>query len=204
MLTEAGRERWGFKLSVVAIAFSLGSLCFTYLQLRTSLWAFRTDERAWVELEPIKPINFRPEDDKFPAMFKYEIYPKNVGKTSARDIELRILPPLFASMDSEHSVEWINFQDKILNKEVPSAADIPVEGPFPKVLGPSTASSVPFVVHAQAPMVNGKMVQFIVGRINYVDAFEVKHWLKFCFFVVDTQGNLRTCTVGNDEDRNVK
>ena len=40
---------------------------------------FRTDERAWIEIEPMRTPGIP---------YHYDLYPKNVGKTAARDIQV--------------------------------------------------------------------------------------------------------------------
>src|SRR5207245_10890094 len=57
--------------------------------LDASIEASRRDQRAWVEIEPIKAIFVSPAADKFGAVFKYQIYPKNIGRTAAYDLILR-------------------------------------------------------------------------------------------------------------------
>jgi hypothetical protein len=50
---------------------------------------FTVDERAWVELEPIKGTLSSPRTAKIGAGFSYPIYIRNVGKNVARDVRLR-------------------------------------------------------------------------------------------------------------------
>jgi hypothetical protein len=59
--------------------------------LRQSTESFRIDERAWIELEPIKPATlFSPATKFIPRnSFMYELYPKNFGKTIARDVAMK-------------------------------------------------------------------------------------------------------------------
>jgi hypothetical protein len=89
--------------------------------------------------------------------------------------------------------------------KVPSASDIPINKPIPKVLAPYTTSPVPFVLNGGEPKIfsgSSEWVSYIVGRIDYCDEFQVSHWLKFCFFVADSKGDLWNCKEGNDEDSN--
>jgi hypothetical protein len=44
-------------------------------------------------------------------------------------------------------------------------------------------------------------VSYLIGRIDYADDFGVKHWIKFCFYVGEANGELWNCHEGNDEDR---
>src|SRR5229473_4738660 len=59
-------------------------------QLIEARKSFKLDERAWIELEPISqrpdPLNF----DKDHASYRYELWLKNVGKTVASDVILRL------------------------------------------------------------------------------------------------------------------
>jgi hypothetical protein len=50
---------------------------------------FRVDERAWVEIEPIKPVLLTASGPDTGAVFTCDIYPKNFGKTVATDISVK-------------------------------------------------------------------------------------------------------------------
>jgi len=168
--------------------------------------SFRTDERAWVEIEPIKPTLFSPRTDKIGAAFKYEIYIRNIGKTVARDIQLRATRQgSQASIVMGDSAEALNWeQDKLLLGKVPTASDIPINNPVPKVLAPNTSSAVPLILNGQEPQYfpTSQWVSYLIGRVDYTDAFGVNHWMKFCFFVANPRGDLWNCKEGNDEDSN--
>jgi hypothetical protein len=169
-------------------------------QLRQSIESFRIDERAWIEIQPIAlPSN--------PAArlgaFRYELYPKNVGKTAATDIKIYVPR---GSMDSsitlgDNAPNISRSQDMLVNGAL---SDIPRVNPISKVLAPNTVATVPFIMDGQAPQYFSKdeWVSYLIGRIDYTDAFNIPHWLKFCFFVVDARGTLWNCKEGNDEDRN--
>jgi hypothetical protein len=85
-----------------------------------------------------------------------------------------------------------SIQDKLLFGKFKNSSDIPMKNPAPKVLPPNTVSTVPFIVSGQEPQVFSKdeWVSYLIGRIDYSDAFGVKHWLKICFFVADDKGTL--------------
>jgi hypothetical protein len=51
---------------------------------------FRTDERAWVEIGRIEIVATYPPESTFGTIFKYGFYPKNDGKTVARDVRINI------------------------------------------------------------------------------------------------------------------
>lgn len=171
--------------------------------------SFRVDERAWVEIEPIKPTFLSPADAKFSAAFICNIYPKNVGKTVARDIVVKA-QDIIAMEDFGSNAEVMrNTQDKMLLgqfKEMGTNKPVVVpSNPIPKVLAPNTVSPVPFRLTCQSPQTfpsGHQTISYMVGRIDYCDQFEVRHWLKFCFYVVNARGEVWACQEGNDEDRN--
>jgi len=104
--------------------------------------------------------------------------------------------------DSAEALKWE--QDKLLLGKVPTASDLPVNNPVPKVLAPNTSSAIPVVLNGQEPQYFPKdeWVSYLIGRVDYTDAFGIDHWMKFCFFVADSRGILWNCKEGNDEDRN--
>lgn len=173
-----------------------------------TLESFHTDERAWVEIEPIKPILLQPRDNKFGAAFKYEIYLKNAGKTAAHDIAVKAESSGSSIELGAKRYEVGQMQDKyLLDKFTESGTGKPIHipnNPVPKVLAPGAIATVPFTLSGQEPQIFPKteMVSYLIGRIDYTDEFRVKHWLKFCFFVVNARGELWNCQEGNDEDRN--
>jgi hypothetical protein len=162
--------------------------------LRQSTESFRIDERAWVELQPITPS----------ATFRYQLYPKNIGKTAATNITINALRggQLGSITMGESAYQISMLQDKM----IPGSAlsDVPRVNPVSKVLAPNTVATVPFIMDGQAPQIFPKdeWVAYLIGRIDYNDAFKVHHWLKFCFFVVNAKGDLWNCREGNDEDNN--
>jgi hypothetical protein len=176
------------------------------IALHQSTDTFRTDERAWVEIEPIQGSLFSPKTKEIGAGFRYPIYLKNVGKTVARNIQFRALRNGSQSSikmgDDAQAISWE--QDKLLLGQVQTAANIPTSNPIPKVLAPQTTLPIPVILSGQEPQVfkNDEWVSYLIGRIDYTDAFGVSHWIKFCFFVVNYRGELWHCKEGNDEDIN--
>jgi hypothetical protein len=166
--------------------------------LAKSIEQFRIDERAWIEIEHIKPILFMPRDNKFGAKFVYELYPKNVGKTVARDIILRAAYPASGFSLGDDAAQIGRAQESLLHEYFGD------NNRMPKVLAPGTNSAVPFRANGQEPIIfnKGAWYSFLIGRIDYTDAFLTKHWMKFCFIVVNSRGELWNCHEGNDEDRN--
>src|SRR5579864_2309906 len=154
---------------------------------------FHTDERAWIELEPVKPILFAPKSNDIPReIFRYELYPRNVGKTPARDVVMRAQVSGAGEIFGNDASMIENWQEKfLLSKFTDSNTGKPINitgVPIPRVLAPNTVAPVPYLLHGQEPQYfrdgNG-FYDYLVGRIDYVDQFNVKHWMKFCFFVVN-------------------
>jgi hypothetical protein len=181
------------------------------MALQRSTESFRIDERAWIELEPIKPAQlFAPATKFIPRnSFIYELYPKNFGKTIARDIMMKTQVSGGSEDFGDSADQMERWQDKfLLNQFTEMGTGKPVvipPSPIPKVLAPGVSTSVPYVVHAASPQYfnNGHaMYDYIVGRVDYTDQFNVPHWIKFCFFVRNPRGELTSCQYGNDEDRN--
>lgn len=177
-----------------------GQLTEIRRQTKQSLESFRLDERAWIEIQPISlPSN----SGASVGAFRYELYPKNVGKTSATNITIYATRGVTLNSitmgDSASNVGRL--QDMLVSGVL---SDIPRVNPISKVLAPNTVSPVPFLMDGQSPQIFPKdeFVSYLIGKINYTDAFNISHWLRFCFFVVDAKGNLWNCKKGNDEDRN--
>jgi hypothetical protein len=177
--------------------------------LQQSTESFRIDERAWIEIDPIKPTLLSRSDATFSTLFTCNIYPKNVGKTVARDIVVKAGDFGGPEEMGGNAEEMRNTQDKLLlDKFKDMGTGNPViipTNPVPKALAPNSMSPVPFRLTCQAPQVfptGHQFIHYMVGRIDYCDQFQIKHWLKFCFYVVNARGEVWACKEGNDEDRN--
>ena len=135
--------------------------------------SFRIDERAWIEIEPITPALLSPQDAKFSATFICNIYPKNVGKTVARDITVKAWDFGEAEEMGSNPEEMRNTQDKLLLdrfKEMGTEKPVIIPAnPVPKVLAPNSVSPVPFRLTCQAPQnfPNGhQFMHYMIGRVD--------------------------------------
>jgi hypothetical protein len=231
--TAHDTKKWykdrSFWVSLAGVIVVAAYTFLTYRQWNTmdktyksSIESFRMDERAWVEIEPIKPVSISPPDHKFSAGFSCSIYPKNVGKTVARRILVRAAETLRTAEFSRSEVENVQWNTlratKVTLEITPNPAQVDqtqeigghVEGivpanPVPEVLSPNTIASAPFSVSCQATKdypSGGHAYSFIVGRIDYCDTFNVRHWKTFCFYVANARGDVWNCRQGNDEDSN--
>lgn len=170
---------WMAIFTVVLAAVSVGTLLMLKNQLTemhrqtiSSENFFRTDERAWVILE-VAPLETYPAFDHFPARIKYGFYAKNVGKTIARSVRIRV--------------------DSLYDADGKSA----ILGP--QSLAPGDHSPASAIVAGDAP---SNLITTWKGRIDYTDGFNVPHWITFCYSVIDAKGTLEQCQTGNDEDQN--
>jgi len=165
--------------------------------LNRSIEQFRIDERAWIEIDRIERSRIGPA-------FRYRLYPQNVGKTAAHGVVVNAARSMQTSISLEGNADGIKrTQDGILLNALPPEAR---ENPIPKVIAPNTTAIVPFVMDGQAPQIFAKdeRVSYLIGRIDYADAFGIKHWMKFCFYVGEANGNLWNCHEGNEEDQNAE
>jgi len=187
---------------MVYAALTLGLWRTTQGQLDVSREHFRVDERAWIGLEISRPILRIPADKNFPPGFTYELNARNTGKTVARCVEIRA--PKAAALGSFATVEnnvWVdNLQDKFLLGKFKNSADIPINRLVPTALAPGQATPIPITLAGQAPKNNFGSI--LVGRIDYIDEFMVRHWVKFCYLVEGPNGQLGYCKYGNGEDDN--
>ncbi len=174
--------------------------------LKASIIASRLEERAWVEIAPMKATKIAGTPFK---TFGYDLIPKNVGKTAARGIVVRVAPQLIVSIQDTESASSIHvWQDKYLTGRIKIKLRGRLEA-LPKtkraeqkVLGPGEAFSIPIHLSGSEPSDDSKMVSELIGRVDYMDEFDVRHWMRFCFFVVDPEGDLGICKAGNDEGHN--
>jgi hypothetical protein len=177
-------------------------------QLRQSERAFRIDERAWVQIRPITR-SAEPPSPGFEHLFRYEIFPQNFGKTVARRVVINA-GGIGSGEDFTSDEEGIAaVQDQeLLGKFVDQATGKFVKSRpawVPQTLAPSAIPLAPFILLGSAPKMypDGHwLYSYLIGRIDYVDAFDVSHWLKFCVYVAGDDGSLRNCQYGNEDDNN--
>ncbi len=160
---------------------------------------FRTDERAWIELRITKSseIAVGPPDGN---IFKYDMYPKNVGKTVARQVTVFFNSPSGGPELAKNQHGILLFQDQLFLDQATKKRLVRPPSPYPAVIAPGDESSAPVHAIGHEPASHHDEVSFILGRIDYVDAFGFRHWKRFCYFVADAQGGLENCKYGNDED----
>jgi hypothetical protein len=168
--------------------------------LTQSIDFFRTDERAWIVIDGIDKTTY-PGTALIPAeSFKYKIWPKNVGKTVARNVRILVENAGDGGMLGSNERGIRMSQDQLFREnDNPRKRAIVPDQPGPQTLAPGARSPVPIYGSGTAPY-NG-MIQYVLGRIDYVDAFGAVHWTHFCF-VISTGGELAHCQYGNDDDNN--
>jgi hypothetical protein len=153
---------WKNVAEVIGIAAVVWYACITHgmwTEMQTTntntLTAFRIDERAWVGLEPMKPVLKSPADAKFPAMYTYDLNAINTGKTVARCVEIRIpRQAAVGSIANSENEEMIkNWQDNFLLGKFQNSADIPIIRSAPKVLSPGEVTPVALQLAGQVPII---------------------------------------------------
>lgn len=165
---------------------------------------FRVDERAWVEIEKVEKIDTFPPDPPFATIFKYSFSVKNFGKTVAKDVRIRL-----DNMNGETAFESNQrairmYQDSLWRDGKSGRRIVTPDKPGPQTIVPSGAFTIPVYSVGQEPTQSGGKFTygFMLGRIDYTDAFETNHWVRFCFMIVNSKGELGHCQYGNDEDHN--
>jgi len=178
--------------------------------VNNSVVQFRTDERAWLELEPLTDakaiLSERAKQEAPDARpLARNVIIKNYGRTIAKDISIRVTfssEPETYGNDSENLkiAEEALRLGKNTNTD-PSKAIYIFRPSIPKSLAPQTPLIAPFPIGGIEYQTNKESRQpFVVGRIDYVDAFGVCHWKTFCLHI--TKEGQSYCQAGNDEDTN--
>jgi hypothetical protein len=179
----------------------------TQQQMGDSRIFFQTDERAWVELVRPKPVR----DNRNPAFrpgLRYDLFFHNSGKTPALNIEAAVITIRDAPESDPDALERIQrLQDFYLvrkNQRKSVQDGLTLFANTQPVLAPGvdTVTAIPQWASYQSKLPSQKdWPAYIIGRVDYVDVFKVRHWMKFCFYLADTKGTLWYCKHGNDEDR---
>ena len=163
----------------------------------------RLDERAWLQVAVEKTGNdFVAGTQSSPVAFRYFLRVHNYGKTAAKNIEYKVGPSPRSSISMNKSKRFVAMSQNILRGKVPTAKDIPVNQPGPRTLVPNSDVPVPITTSGQPPQVSSsdQWVSYIIGRVDYKDAFGGPHWYTFCYYIANDRGDLRTCFVGNDSN----
>jgi hypothetical protein len=165
---------------------------------------FRADERAWVEIDKVEKADTYPPEPPFATIFKYSFSLKNFGKTVAREVKIHI-----ENFDQDGTFESNKkairmTQDSLFKDSKSGKRVIFPNKPGPQSIAPNATFTIPVYSGGQEPRLIGKnyMYGFMVGRIDYVDAFDTQHWVRFCFMIMNAKGEVGHCQYGNEEDNN--
>jgi hypothetical protein len=143
----------------------------------------RLDERAWLQVSVEKAGNdFVAGTQSNPVAFRYFLRVHNYGKTAAQNIEYKVGPSPRGSISLNESKRFVDMSQNILRGKVPTAKDIPVNQPGPRTLVPNSNVPVPITISGQPPQIfsSDQWVSYIIGRVDYKDAFGGPHWYTFC------------------------
>jgi len=182
-----------------------GSLHQAQKSLDTTIEQDRMDQRAWVVIDSIEKTATFPPNPPFGTIFKFSIFPKNVGKTVARDVRIHSENPDASAsfMENRHAI--LMSEDQLFHLSGTNKRAVMPDNPGPQALAPKAQSPVPVFSGGQEPKrySDGQFrYSFILGRIDYTDAFGVSHWTHFCYFISNSRGELANCKYGNDQDSN--
>ena len=166
---------------------------------------FKLDERAWLELREDKPP-FPLEETKLDQngslakQFEVSFDVANVGKTFAHAITVKArslqADDKFVDVKSKIYKELSGYD---LGGKKTLIADEPTL--IATELGPNSVTTVPFRVKVGEPrgqVPGGYQVDYIVGRVDYIDVFSKYHWITFCFRT-GIGARLTNCSFGNAE-----
>lgn len=165
---------------------------------------FRTDERAWIDLGETRILDSREETGN-PTTFVYAIPLKNVGKTLADNVVVRMYnssePFDFGSKADEvariQDVALVNLD--MTHRHIDGDA---FSEYMPKVIAPNSTTAVPIYALGMFPadqVKGGPGRSYMIGRIDYTDVWGTSRWTKFCLYVATHRGDLRYCAAGNDK-----
>ncbi len=165
---------------------------------------FRQDERAWVEIGEIRH-QLALDDPKVGRAYEFQLFLKNMGRTVARDVRVRVATPSgnYAAITGRDAIKLVLGGSRTYSSTMQSARKPTV--PEPQTLAPGSSASAPIAVLVAAPhgYLNSPGIEYssILGNITYIDAFNVHHWMHFCY-VIRPSGDLTHCPYGNEEDDN--
>jgi hypothetical protein len=191
------------KAQLIAVQEELRQLRASAESVREST---RMAERAWVEIEPLKPVPFYLGDDFYLAGFRYDFYLKNTGKTAAAGIAMKLVDTMAGPALAGDLPGIRELQNGRAAQSPPpptQSASQPQAIPadrVPKVLAPGAVAPVPWTLNAAGRRDGAH--HYLIGRIDYTDAFSVNHWMTFCWVAVNPGGQLAYCKAGNEEDGN--
>ena len=162
-------------------------------QVQADAEAFRHTERAWVMLEPVRPVVMAHTESFIGLRFQYDLYLRNAGRTLAKGIAVRALDTMAGPALADDAAGIRTLQETRL-------ADLPElsANHVPSLLAPGAVATVPFSLTASGPRENA--LHYLIGRVDYTDTFAANHWMTFCLQVANPLGELVYCKGGNDTD----
>jgi hypothetical protein len=180
---------------------------YQFIILNGQLDVMRKDQRAWITAVPGIPETPENGDGK---TLRVPITLTNTGKSSARDVEVRVIVSTVKNGDQpkcEYGKQILEtrrtvnvFQPnapRTINAAILSAAETDKSTAQPGIVSPDEIQR----------LTDGSDFFVIYGQVNYKDLFRKEHWVHFCSF-----GNLneskimmvtaKTCADYNDLDDN--
>jgi hypothetical protein len=167
------------------------TLALSHRALEGSIRASRLAERPWVVLSGVR-LAKEPEFNK-PVTATLTII--NTGKTPAIEV---IAQSRISMMNSEQQLPLMVQLGPTKSRGMLPPAGQSVPGNFSFTTDPMTAVNV---VQIQA-YYSGANRLYLDGRVDYGDAFGIKHWTKFCLFHLNGSAldAFSYCQNGNNVD----
>jgi hypothetical protein len=180
--------------AMVALTFLTATAAFVsawlfQAQLTDARKSFRVDERAWIEVDIVPDA--KPEPTA-PKAFNFRVYPKNIGKTVARNVSFGLI--------TTGGINDVRNDPKGVAALLDNAKRSAKGRPAWAVFAPNITTPVGYMFQGEARTIDSFF--FVIGYVEYLDEFHVFHWKTFCFASTEIPGEFEYCPYGNDEDSN--
>ena len=198
-------------ISAMAVIVSIAALHFASKQAHI-------DQRGWVVVEDPTKKELGAIAPGAPAFNEIQFKFKNVGKTVARDVRIKVISLRAKGLSDDYIQQVLDgrlmpksesgVQVMLTSFGPPGASDPRRHWPntLPITLAPNAESLSAFDTTGQegepgATPSDPYTYSFLLGRADYTDSLRIKHWMTFCYLYVG-KGEFSYCTVGNNEDDN--
>ncbi len=165
-------EKWKARVELLAFLFAIGYAIITFFQWRDAGKNFQAGQRAWIgadigsTITPIKLGKGTPNT--------WLVFFKNFGNSPALHVKWRTATVNLAS----HSIDWSKVQEMMAVLDLSQEREYVVFN-GDRVPNPGTDYK-PLSVDERAAVLDGSRTILLIGRVSYVDIFEINHETQFC------------------------
>lgn len=165
--------------------------------LDANIAASRREQRAWIVVtSQTETVTL---NDGMPVSVPMKM--TNMGKTPAKGIEIHgvvdVVKPE-SSLDFSYEASR-HHQIGLVNVLHPNIPDVSPYFAFER--GTPKATRMIVTPELRRSFAAGEVLVVIHGRIDYLDIFGVKHWLKFCVYAGNPDPSSEQCSGYNDMDQ---